>query len=159
MTMGWPGAFSLLQRELRASRGTVAVFEESAPESAHLKYYLSAVVDRVFSLGQSVTSRTTAPTDSQLFPAFVGQSVLLTDIDILFSPQLQLAPLTQIRQLAHGAVLIVSWPGRIVGGRLSFSLPGRIDHMDELARDMIVLRPAKTDFPDETPYTMERYPS
>ena len=51
------------------------------------------------------------------------------------------------------------WPGQIAGWRLSYSLPGWADHLDESARDLVVLRPVDTEFPDEVPDTVERYPA
>jgi hypothetical protein len=84
---------------------------------------------------------------------------LLVDVEILFTPALRIEVLSQLRSTAQRTALIVAWPGQIAGGRLSYSRPGRLDHFDEPARDLVVLRPVDSEFPDEVPYTVERYPA
>jgi hypothetical protein len=48
------------------------------------------------------------------------------------------------------------WPGQIVGGRATYSTFGRPDHHDVAVRDVIILRPRITRFPDEIPFSFER---
>ena len=82
----------------------------------------------------------------------------MLDIDALFAPQMNIEVVAFLRHLSQHCALVVAWPGQIAGGRLSYSLPGRADRLDEPARDLVVLRPLDTEFPDEVPYTVERYP-
>ena len=116
-------------------------------------------VDEVVSLGQRVGEMSEAPTVNDLVGDLTGPSTLLVDIEVLFSPELHLEVVSQLRRTAQNTALVVAWPGRIAGGRLSYSLPGRGDHVDEPVRDLIVLRPVEVHFPDEVPYTVERYPA
>lgn len=82
-------------------------------------------------------------------------TTLLLDVDVLLTPALRIEGVPQLRRTSQNTALIVAWPGQIAGGRLSYSLPGRADHLDEPARDLVVLRPVDIEFPDEVPYTVE----
>lgn len=158
MSGRWPDAFSDLVRDLRTDRGRPALIDQ--PRTAgQLIQRLVPLVDEVVSLGQRLAVRDSAPTAADLVDGLAAGSTLLLDIDVLFTPALHLEVVSQLRRTAQGTVLFVAWPGRIAGGRLSYSLPGRADHLDEPARDLVVLRPVDTDFPDEVPYTVERYPA
>lgn len=83
----------------------------------------------------------------------------MIEIEALFAPQMNVDVVALLRQMAQRGVLVVAWPGQIANGRLSYSRPGRADYMDEPARGLVVLRPLMADFPDEVPYTVERYPA
>ncbi len=100
-----------------------------------------------------------APTAAELVGDLSAATTLLLDIDVLFTPALRIDVVSQLRRTSQHTVLVVAWPGQIKGARLSYSLPGRADHLDEPARDLVVLRPVDADFPDEVPYTVERYPA
>lgn len=117
------------------------------------------MVDEVISLGQRIAAMDRAPTAAELVAGMSQGMTLLLDIDVLFTPALRIDVLSQLRRTSQRTALIVAWPGQIAGGRLSYSLPGRADHLDEPARDLVVLRPLDTEFPDEVPYTVERYPA
>lgn len=88
-----------------------------------------------------------------------SSSMLLLDIDVLFTPALKLDVLSQLRRMVGGRSLVVLWPGQIQSGRLSYSSPGRGDYVDVPARDLVVLRPVATQFPDEVPFQLERVPA
>lgn len=152
-------AFEALCRELRADRGRPAFINASEPGSRPLMDRIAPVVAQVVSLGDRVARREHAPTSTDLLGDIGGPSTLLVDIDVLFAPALHTEVMSQLRRISHNTALIVVWPGRIAGERLSYSRPGRADHVDEPARDLIVLRPVDADFPDEVPYTVERYPA
>ncbi len=159
MAGGWPDAFGVLCRDLRADRARPGMVDMSLPASRALIDVLSPLVDSVVSVGEHVAQRDSVPSATDLVGDIQGSSTLLTDIDVLFAPALHLEVVSQLRRTAQNTALIVAWPGRIVGGRLSYSLPGRVDHVDEPARDLVVLRPVEVHFPDEVPYTVERYPA
>jgi hypothetical protein len=154
-----PEAFGDLTRELRADRGRPALIEASSQTTAKLIERLSSMVDEVVSLGQRFAEMDRAPSATELVGGTSAATTLLLDIDVLFTPALQIDVVSQLRRTSQRTALIVAWPGQIVGGRLSYSLPGRADHVDEPARDLVVLRPLDTEFPDEVPYTVERYPA
>ena len=88
-----------------------------------------------------------------------GESVLLIEIEPLLEPQMNVDVVAFLRQMAQRCALVAVWPGEIENGRLSYSRPGRTDYINQSARDLIVLRPVRTSFPDEVPYTVERYPA
>lgn len=159
MSGEWPDAFEILCHDLRVDRGCPAMVDMSLPASRALIDTLSLSVAKAISLGERVAHADQAPMVSELVAGISGASVLLVDIDVLFTPEMGVDVLSQLRRTAMNTALIVAWPGRILGGRLSYSLPGRVDHLDELARDLVVLRPVEVDFPDEVPYTVERYPA
>ena len=156
---GWPEAFGDLARELRADRGRPALIDASSHASGHLIDRISPLVDEVVSLGQRIGVIDRTPTAAELVSGISAASTLLLDIDVLFTPALRIEVMSQLRRTSQRTALIVAWPGQIAGGRLSYSLPGRADHLDEPARDLVVLRPLDTEFPDEVPYTVERYPA
>lgn len=155
----WPEAFESLLSELRSDRSRLALVDASDPGAPRLLDRLRSVVDDVVSVGGRLVDREQPPSASELVSGLGSAAVLLIDIDVLFAPELRVEPLSQLRRTAQNTALIVAWPGRIAGGRLSYSLPGRADHVDEPARDLVVLRPVEADFPDEVPYTVERYPA
>lgn len=155
----WSDAFDALCRELRADRGRPGFIDGSDPTSSLLIERISLQVSSVVSLGSRLAEQHEPPSVSNLVADLGAPSTLLVDIDVLFTPALHIEVLSQLRRTAQNTALIVAWPGRIAGGRLSYSLPGRADRVDEPARDTVVLRPVETHFPDEVPYSVERYPA
>lgn len=157
MAGGWPEAFDDLCCELRADRGRPGFIDASDPTYGRLTDRLSPLVGEVVSLGDRIAQRENAPTVADLVGDLVGGSTLLVDLDVLFAPELHLDVVSQLRRSSQNTALIVAWPGRIASGRLSYSLPGRADHLDVRTRDLVVLRPVNAEFPDEVPYILERY--
>lgn len=155
----WPDPFSDLVRELRADRGRPALVEGSAADAGGLIRRLEPLVDEVVSVGERIAAAAQRPTAEDLLEHLDAGSTLLRDIEALFTPALQIEVVSQLRRTAQRTALVVAWPGEITGGRLSYSRPGRADHMTEPARDLIVLRPISSPFPDEVPYIVERYPA
>lgn len=159
MAATWPDAFRVLIRELDADRGRPALIDTSSADFAHLISALTPLVDEVVSLGQRVAKLSQPPTVSQLVRGLTAATTLLLDVEVMFAPALQIEVVSQLRRIAQNTALIVAWPGRIANRRLSYSLPGRSDYIDEPARDLVVLRPVDTDFPDDVPYNVEHYPA
>lgn len=112
----------------------------------------------MISIGQSVVASDTPDSVIDLIQPS-RDSALLIEIEPLFAPQLQIDVVAYLRQLSQRCAMFVLWPGEIANGRLTYSRPGRSDHIDVPARDMVVLRQAETTFPDEVPYIVERYPA
>lgn len=158
MVPSWPDAFDELVRELRTSRGRPALVDCASPHAAGA---LARLADRIeaVSVGQVVARCEATPSVSKLLAGVPAQPTLLLDIDVLFAPALKVEVLALLRRVAQRTPLIVAWPGQIGVTRLSYSLPGRLDHFDEPARDLLILRPVATEFPDEIPYRLERLPS
>jgi hypothetical protein len=155
---GWPEAFDQLVRELRAGRGRPALVDGASP---HLDGTVARLRERatVVSLGEVVACAEIKPDVTELLATVGDGPTLLVDIDVLFTPALGVEVLPKLRLLAQRRPLIVVWPGPVGATRLSYSLPGRVDHLDEPTRDLVVLRPVPTEFPDETPYRLERFPA
>lgn len=155
--MTWHESWPDLVRELRAGRGQPALVAGS-PESATLQDAIGSCVVDVISVGQSVLAAATPDAVlGNIQPR--GESVLLIEIEALLEPQMNVDVVAFLRQMAQRCALVAVWPGEIENGRLSYSRPGRTDYINQSARDLIVLRPVRTSFPDEVPYTVERYPA
>ena len=152
----WPQACDELIRELRAGRGRPALVDGTSPHAPGTVARLGERA-RVLSLGKVAATADTRPVAEDLLATLGDGPTVLVDIEVLFTPELGIEVLPQLRLLAQRRPLIVLWPGQIGPTRLSYSLPGRVDHLDEPARDLVVLRPVPTEFPDETPYRLERF--
>lgn len=155
---GWPESCDELIRELRAGRGRLALVDGASP---HAPATITRLGERasLLSLGEATATAEAKPVAADLLATLGSGPTLLVDIDVLFTPALGVEVLPQLRLLAQRRPLIVLWPGQIGTTRLSYSLPGRVDHLDEPARDLVALRPVATEFPDETPYRLERFPA
>jgi len=153
VTESWDG----LVAELRAGRGRPAFVNMSTDASGSLAALQGSVAE-VISVGQRVAN-CDSPGDVARVVQPRHASTLMVDIEALFTPELHLDVIALLRTFAQRCALVVVWPGRIAAGRLSYSLPGRADYLDEPAKDLVVLSPVVTHFPDEIPYTVERYPA
>lgn len=158
-THRWPAAWHFLEAELYAGRGRPALIDSINPAHEQLVTALSQMVDHVVSLGQAVVEASDEVTLLDRLEARPQGSVLLVDIDVCFAPALGLDVVTFLRMSANSGPLLVLWPGRIAAGRLTYSSPGRGDHLDVPARDLVVLHPRPTQFPDEVPFELERIPA
>ncbi len=105
-----------------------------------------------------VLTATDAPPDPEAVRTVLSDANLLLDCEILFDPELGTDPLQLLRVLARRSPRVAVWPGRIEGGRATYSRPGRRDHYERPLSDAVVLRPRPSGFPDEVPYTLERIP-
>lgn len=155
--MSWHESWPDLVRELRSGRGKPALVAGSRDSTA-VQEAIGSRVAEVISIGQSVVASDTPDSVIDLIQPS-RDSALLIEIEPLFAPQLQIDVVAYLRQLSQRCAMFVLWPGEIANGRLTYSRPGRSDHIDVPARDMVVLRQAETTFPDEVPYIVERYPA
>ena len=53
-----------------------------------------------------------------------GKPLIFDNIELLFSPELELEPLALLEDAGRRVTLIVSWPGTIIGGSLTYAEPG-----------------------------------
>ena len=155
----WPEAFDDLLAELRAHRASLVLADGAGLRDAPATEALAERVERV-SLGMTLAGMAAPPSPAELAAAVSrdGPS-LLVDIDAMFTPALAIEVLPFLRGLGRRQPTIVLWPGNISATRLTYSRPGAVDHFDEAARDLIVLRPVEARFPDEVPYLLERFPN
>lgn len=54
----------------------------------------------------------------------LGEMVLLDNIEILFAPDLEQNPLALLRSLSRNRTVVVSWPGRLINGKLTYAKAG-----------------------------------
>lgn len=54
-----------------------------------------------------------------------AEVILLDNLQVLFTPILNLDPLELVRQLGRSFTLIVAWPGELAAGKLAYLEPGR----------------------------------
>lgn len=111
----------------------------------------------------SITQRAlTAPlprTSAELLDR-IADAPLLFDVEALcWQPWLHIDPFKFLRMHARRRGVIALWPGAVVRRTASFSEPGRRDYISAELRDVMVLRPVATRFPDEVPFTSERIPA
>lgn len=151
----WPEAWRSIESELRVRRGGFAAIDMSAPEAPHTLALISDVVAEVVSIG-SRFAECEAPPNIERLIGRLNDSTLLTDIEVLFTPQLELDVVSLLRQLGRRVPLVVAWPGRIATGRFRYSQLGRSDYVDVPVDGALLLHPLLTQFPDETPYAVER---
>ncbi len=83
----------------------------------------------------------------------------LLDLDILLWPALRLDPLQLLRTLARRKPRVAVWPGGVAAGRAVYSAPSRLDHYDRPLADVLVLHTNLINFPDETPFNIQRIPA
>lgn len=153
----WPSAGRALLDELAAARGRVALIPGSAPTDADdLVGRLSADIGvDTIRLGLALADRPQPPSMADI-DAACGDATVITNLDALLWPEMHVSPLQLLALLARRRPTIAVWPGGISGVRASYSVPGRPDHYDIVLRDVVVLRPCTTRFPDEVPFTIER---
>jgi hypothetical protein len=153
----WPDAGHALLAELTSARGRIALIAAATPTAADgLVNRLREDLDlTAVSLGQAFADRKEPPTTDEIAVACANATVI-TDIDLLFWPASPTRVLPLLTAHARRRPTIVVWPGQIAGGRATYSALGRPDHHDVAIRDVIILRPCTTRFPDEVPFSTER---
>ncbi|HVD03900.1 MAG TPA: hypothetical protein VNF75_07180 [Candidatus Dormibacteraeota bacterium] len=155
----WPECGKELLAELDRTPGRVALAVDDT----------SGIVAEAFAgLWQTIAYRAgtsllapQAPTSpEELVDRLVAAGPVIVDLDILFwKPWLALDPLGVIRAVSRRrSATLFAWPGTIDNARAAYSSPGRRDWFEATLTDAVVLRPAPTQFPDEPPYRIERYP-
>lgn len=107
------------------------------------------------SVSACALSPSMASTPDRLTERLVGNSLLFDVEALCWKPWMNLAPVRFLRSLARESGVIAVWPGEVVQETVSFSTPGRRDHVRENARGITVIRSRPTSFPDEVPFTME----
>jgi len=70
-----------------------------------------------------------------------SDTILVDNIELLFSPNLQQDPLKLLQGAARNQTLVVSWPGALNGGQLTYAEPGhpeyrRYTELDTLCHSM-----------------------
>ncbi len=153
----WPTAGFALLDELDAARGRVALIAAASLAEA------DGLVDRlqtdlglgVVRLGRALADRPQPPSVVDVESA-CDHATVVADLDVLFWPDMNMAPMQLLAARARQRPTIAVWPGHILGVRATYSASGMPDHHDIPLRDTVVLRPRGTRFPDEVPFTIER---
>lgn len=153
----WPRAGQVLLAELAAARGRIALL--AADTSSDADWLVGRLRDdlhlTVAQLGQAVADRKEPPATEEISQA-CGNATVISDIDLLFWPALPTRALPFLTARARRVPTIAVWPGKIAGGRATYSALGRPDYTDVALRNVVVLRPRATKFPDEVPFRIER---
>lgn len=152
----WPSQWRQVMDELAGGTGTFAAVDTEASATAETLERLAEVLPEVVSVGQHLTAGD-QPGDVDRLMGSLREPTLLLDLDVLFTPHLKLNVLTLLHRTAQWVPLVVAWPGRVGGSRLTYSAPGRTDHQEGAAQGVLILRPIAAHFPDEVPYVLERF--
>lgn len=152
----WPVAGRALLDELAAARARLALIAGRPDDVDRLVDRLGTDLGLgVLRLGRALADNPQPPAPADVARACDGATVL-TDLDVLMWPEIHIAPFQLLTALARRRPTIAVWPGDITKRRATYSTPGRPDHHNIPLRDVIVLRPCRTRFPDEMPFEMER---
>jgi hypothetical protein len=152
----WPESAYALLEELRAWPGRLALVVDEGAQSVAERIAL-AWETQPLPVGRLLTTSAEQPSLDQIREQVADGEVFI-DLEILFSPELQLDVLGLFRRLARSRPRIYAWPGRIEGAHASFSALSRRDRYEGALSDAIVLRARPARFPDEVPYEIERIP-
>jgi hypothetical protein len=153
----WPEAGHAVVHELSVARGRIALIPGDAPAAADglVEHLANDLGLTMVSLGQEF-AESPAPPRAEEIERACADATVITDIDMVFWPELRVSVLPFLRHRGKLRATIAVWPGEIRGGRAIYSAPGRPDHHDSYLRDVMVLRPRDTRFPDEVPFELER---
>lgn len=153
----WPDTGHALLAELAAARGRVALMVGATSTTADglVARFRDDLGLTVVSLGLALADRAEPPMADEIEVACVNATVI-TDIDVLFWPDSPTRALPFLAARGRRRPTIAVWPGQIASGRATYSAIGRPDYTDVAIRDVIILHPRTTRFPDEVPFSIER---
>lgn len=157
LTDRWPDAGNELMAELDAARGRVALVADGPDMPATTAAFTELLGVEPTDVGLALTQNDELPSGSAI-EAMLVDSRVLTNLHVLFWPDLATDPLALLRNLAYRHSLVAVWPGGLRNGRATYSEPGRPDAYDEDLSDVLVLHPIPVRYPDDIPYTLERVP-
>lgn len=107
------------------------------------------------SVSQVVLGAQPCSTEREVVARLAGHRMLY-DLEVLcWQPWLNLDPVRLLKQLARQHGVVAVWPGSIDGRSIEFSVPGRRDHVRADTAGVNVLRPVRSQFPDEVPFILE----
>jgi hypothetical protein len=146
-----------LTLELSASPGRFGLIESRPGADEVIDEWEQMLGTTRCSVGRRLTSLPEPPSSHRI-EALLRPDPLLVDIEILFTPELAVDPLTLLRRLARtSSPRVALWPGSLAAGRARFSEAQREDHYDRPVEDVIILRPVSRAFPDEPCFEIERW--
>lgn len=153
----WPDEGQQLLKELEVSRDRYALVVGELTTTNRLVQSLAVDLRLgVVHLGNELAEVREAPPTAMDVGAVCNSGSILTDLDVLLWPALEIPVMPFLAAIARRRPVIAVWPGEITGHRARYSSPGRPDHHDARLTDVVVLRPRTTRFPDEVPYEIER---
>jgi len=111
----------------------------------------------------SVTALILGPTAvasaEELHQRLAGHPLFYDLESLCWQPWLRLDLLRSLRIQARDSWVLAIWPGTYTGKRLVFSEPSRPDYVEFEARELTLIHPIPTRFPDEVPFILERMPT
>src|SRR2546423_51156 len=134
-----------LWAELESSRGRLSLVVGGRTGSP-LELLAEALGIDVVSVGSILTSAD-GPPESREIQASLANARLLDRLGILFSPELEIDPISLLRRLSRALPRIAAWPGEVDGNRARFSRPGRKDFYERVLEDAVILRPRDRRYP------------
>jgi len=153
--VAWPADGLELWAEARRHPGRLILIVDDRGTAAALAGLVGSQPLRV---GQALAKLMKSPTLTEVEQALAGATVLC-EIEAILDPGLGLDAVRFLRDHSRrsgGSVGV--WPGQVLGRRATYSQDGRYDRYASDLDDTMVLRSRDVDFPDETPYTVERIP-
>ena len=91
----------------------------------------------------SLTERQRALQLAQVLETIVAAAgssrVLLDNIELLFSPELQQDPLRLLESLSRNRLLLVAWPGTVDGLHITYAEPGHSEYQRYEVKDFLVV--------------------
>lgn len=66
-------------------------------------------------------------------------AMILDNIEAVFQPELRLSPLRWFRQIVRDLPLVAVWPGAVVEGEFSYSMPNRPDYFYSREPSLVVV--------------------
>ena len=90
-----------------------------------------------------LTQRKRALRASQLISAIVekrdAETVVLDNLEILFSQDLKLDPLKLLQGLSRYRTIVAAWPGSVDGDNLLYAVPGHVEYQRYTKPDAILI--------------------
>jgi hypothetical protein len=156
--IAWPETGDLLLSELAKAPGRLALAVDD-PEGVVLGAFAARLSVSIYHAGRSLLDGEPPTSDQHVISRLVTADPVIDDLDLLFwRPWLNLDPIGVLRTVARRRPgVLFAWPGTIERDQLAYSTPGRRDWYETKLTDAVVLRPIPTVFPDEAPYTAERF--
>ena len=146
-----------LREELASNPGRLGLLVDGNAAQTAADQLAEAWGVRPVETGKVLTTYPEPPAPGEVIRRISGGSIYL-DLDILFSKDLRVNPISLLRQLARTAPRVFLWPGQLTGTVATYSRPERSDHFEERLSNALVLRARQPRFPDEASYTIERIP-
>ena len=137
--------------------GVLSLIKASDPTAALdlLTVLAHAIGEPVVSISLTILCDGLCSTEREVMQRLAGLRMLYDLEALCWQPWLNINPVRLLQQLARQRSVVAVWPSVIEGRIIEFSIPGRRDHVRADAAGINVLRPVRSQFPDEVPFILE----